>query len=85
MAKANEIKNLEDLINFGVKTKGYEDETYLYIWANDPERNYYDSSFYRYNKKSKTLEWHSSMISFFPTFDKVNKVEFDPDYLKQYL
>lgn len=85
MSYKNTIKTLEDLIEYGIKKQGYEDENYLYIWADDADRDQYDSSFYRYDKRNKTLNRFPSVIDFFPVLNLAKKIDMNTDYLKSFL
>lgn len=85
MSYKSEIKTLQDLISFGVSTKGCEDNRYLYLWANDPNRDFYDSSLFRYDKNSKTLERIPSELSLYPELDSAVDVDITIDYLKKFL
>lgn len=85
MSYKNTIKTLEDLIEYGIKKQGYEDENYLYIWADDADRDQYDSSFYRYDKRNKTLNRFPSVIDFFLILNLAKKIDMNTDYLKSFL
>ena len=85
MSYIDDIHSLSDLIDYGVGKIGYEDDTYLYIWAADPDRTFYDSSLYKYNKKEKKIEWVSTMTAVAKELNAANKVEMNAEYLKKYL
>lgn len=64
----NKMNTLAELVKFGIKA-ATEDDLYYYILPDDPNRGYYDQSFYRYDKKTGKLEWSPSMLDFIPQID----------------
>lgn len=58
-----DIKTLSELVEYGIDG-ACEDDRYYYIYADRPNRDIYDSSFFRYDKKTKELKWFTSALQF---------------------
>ena len=68
--KRGDIRTLQDLIDFGIGGAG-EDENYLYIYEYNPNRGYYDSSFFLYDKKKKELKHIPDDLEFIDSVKKI--------------
>lgn len=83
--KSNNIKTLKDLIEYGVEPEACEKQDYIYLWASDPDRSFYDPSMYKYDRVKKTLEFISSASLVAAETKGARPIKVSSDYLKKFL